>query len=98
MADHSAPVYSTAKGNDHEAHEYTYTKTIALSIVTTASTIAILVCMYIGLIADAYFAGVVGGVLVTIATVISFAIRSHSIIPIVGSTVIALLLWALTAG
>ena len=97
MSDHDAPVYLTAKGNDYETHEYTYEKTIALSIVTTAATIAVLVCMYVGLVANASFAGIVGGVLVTIATIISFASSRHSILPLVVSVVITLLLWVLTA-
>jgi hypothetical protein len=98
MADHGAPVYSTAKGNDYPAHENTYEGVMALSKIGTASVIAILVCMYVGLIAHASFASIVGAFLVTAATVIGLFSKNKSIVPLAGAVVITLLLWALTAG
>jgi hypothetical protein len=97
MADHGAPVYSTAEGNDYPAHEHTYEGVMAFAKAGSATVIAVLVCMYVGLVAHASFASIVGGILVTVAAVISLLSSNRSVVPLVGAVVITLLLWAVTA-
>ncbi len=47
MADHGAPKYSTAAGNDYEQHEETYEGFLMLFKYGTLVVIAILVGMFI---------------------------------------------------
>ncbi len=47
MADHGAPKYSTAAGNDYEQHEETYEGFLMLFKYGTLAVIAILVGMFI---------------------------------------------------
>ena len=47
MADHGAPKYSTAAGNDYEQHEGTYEGLLALVKYGTMAVIAVLVGMFI---------------------------------------------------
>jgi hypothetical protein len=96
MADHGAPVYSTAKGNDYPAHEGTYKGVMAFAKVSAVSVIAVLVCMYVGLIAHASFASLVGALLVTVTTMIGMLSSRHPVTPLAGSIVVTLLLWAVT--
>jgi hypothetical protein len=50
MADHSEVTYSTADGNDYEAHEATYEGFITLVKYGTATVALILILMWIFLV------------------------------------------------
>jgi Bacterial aa3 type cytochrome c oxidase subunit IV len=47
MADHGAPKYSTASGNDHEQHEETYEDFLALTKWVVIAIVVILVFMFV---------------------------------------------------
>lgn len=47
MADHGAPKYSTALGNDYEQHEETYEDFLALTKWVVIVVAAILVLMFV---------------------------------------------------
>jgi aa3 type cytochrome c oxidase subunit IV len=47
MADHGAPSYSTATGNDYEQHEQTYEGFVALFKYGTIGVALLLVLMFI---------------------------------------------------
>jgi hypothetical protein len=47
MAEHHAPKYSTAPGNDHEQHEGTYEDFLALTKWVVIAVVAILIFMFV---------------------------------------------------
>ena len=47
MADHHAPKYSTAPGNDYEQHEETYEDFLALTKWVVIAIVVILVFMFV---------------------------------------------------
>jgi len=47
MADHGAPKYSTAPGNDHAQHEGTYEDFLALTKWVVIAVVFVLILMFI---------------------------------------------------
>lgn len=47
MADHGAPQYSTASGNDYEQHEQTYARFVTLTKWVLATAVIVLTLMFI---------------------------------------------------
>jgi len=47
MADHGAPKYSTASGNDYKQHEQTYEDFLTLTKWVVIAVVAILILMFV---------------------------------------------------
>ena len=90
MADHGAPEYATATGNDYGEHERTYSNVMKLTKVSTAACIAIVICLAVGGVGYSWTLASFGVVLTLAATAIGLASASGTVLPIVG--VIALVL------
>ena len=48
MADHGAPEYATATGNDYSEHEGTYQFFVKLTLVGTLSVVSLMIALAIG--------------------------------------------------
>jgi hypothetical protein len=95
MADHAAPQYSMATGNDYPEHEATYHRVMKLTKVGTATIVVGLVAMTIGLIGLHGWIMVIGLALTGISMVIGLASKNGRIGPLVGSLIVMLILWIL---
>jgi hypothetical protein len=97
MADHAAPQYSTATGNDYPEHEATYHRVMKLTKVGAGTAVCILVALLIGTVALHPWIMVLGLLLSVISLVMGMSSKTGRVGPLVGTLVIMLVLWALAA-
>ena len=93
MADHGAPEYATATGNDYSEHEGTYKFFTKLTTVGTIASVCVVIALAIGGV-NGYWSVFTIGILATlVATAIGLASESGK--PALTGGVLVLLLIAL---
>lgn len=95
MAEHAAPEYATAAGNDYAEHEGTYALVMKLSKVATAAIILIVISLGIGGVTGHWGLCALGVVAALITGVIGGVSEKGTIAPIVVSGVVVVALWFL---
>jgi hypothetical protein len=78
MAEHAAPEYATAPGNDYASHESTYESFIHMAFIGTLHVASILIGLAIGGVTGRWFiaAGVI--LIATIAAIQGFMTRTRT--------------------
>lgn len=76
MADHGAPEYATADGNDYAEHEGTYAFFIKLTLVGTLSLVSLMVALAIGGVNGHWGLFTIGTLAVLVTTAIGLASQS----------------------
>jgi len=95
MADHAAPQYARATGNDYPEHEATYHRVMKMTKVGSGTIICGLVAMTIGMIAGHPWIMVIGLLLTTISLVVGLSSKTGRVGPLVGTMIVMLVLWVL---
>ena len=85
MAEHAAPEYATAAGNDYAEHEGTYALVMKLSKVSTAAVVLIMISLAIGGVAGSWGLAGLGIVLAIVTGVIGGVSEKGTIAPIVAA-------------
>lgn len=95
MAEHGAPEYATAQGNDYETHEATYKGFIHLAFIGTIHVVNIVIGLAIGAVNGSWLVAFGIFVIATVAAVQGFmsGTRTASYVALV----LSLLALALTA-
>lgn len=95
MADHAAPEYATAAGNDYAEHERTYALVMRLSKVATAAILLIVISLGIGGVSGAWALCGLGVVLAIVTGTIGGLSEKGTIVPVGLATVVVVGLWFL---
>ncbi|WP_020179336.1 aa3-type cytochrome c oxidase subunit IV [Methylopila sp. M107] len=95
MAEHSAPEYATAAGNDYAEHEATYAMVMKLSKVATAAIVLIVISLAIGGVTGAWGLCALGVVLALVTGTIAGMSEKGSIAPIAVAAVVTVGLYFL---
>ncbi len=95
MAEHAAPEYATATGNDYAEHEATYSMVMKLSKVATAAIILIVISLAIGGVSGAWGLAGLGIVLALVTGAVSGMSEKGNLAPIVVAGVVVVGLYFL---
>lgn len=91
MADHGAPEYATAAGNDYSEHEGTYKFFVKLAMVGTISVASLMIALAIGGVNGYWGLFTIGTLAILVTT--SIGLASETGRPgLVGGVLVALLL------
>jgi hypothetical protein len=96
MAEHAAPEYSTAPGNDYASHEGTYEGFVHMAFIGTLHVATIVIGLAIGGVTGHWLVAFGIFVIATIAAIQGF--MSNTRTASYGALVLALLALALSAG
>jgi hypothetical protein len=78
MADHAVPEYTTAPGNDYEAHEHTYESFVHIAFVGTMHVISIVIGLAIGGVTGHWLVAFGVFVIATIAAIQGFMSKTQT--------------------
>ena len=95
MAEHAAPEYATAPGNDYASHEGTYESFVHMAFIGTMHVISIVIGLAIGGVAGHWFVAFGVFLVATIAAIQGLLSKSNT--PSYVALVLALLALAVTA-
>ena len=95
MADHAAPEYATATGNDYAEHEATYAMVMKLSKVATAAVVLIVISLAIGGAGGSWGLCGLGIVLAIVTGTISGMSEKGNLVPIIVAGVVTVGLYFL---
>jgi hypothetical protein len=96
MAEHAAPEYATASGNDYASHEGTYESFIHLAFIGTVHVATILIGLAIGGVLGHWLTAFFVFVVATIAAIQGFISKTR--FASYGALLLALLALAVSAG
>jgi hypothetical protein len=96
MAEHAAPEYATASGNDYASHESTYESFVQWAFIGTVHVATILIGLAIGGVLGHWFTAAFVSLIATAAAGASFVTNTR--VASYGALVLALLALAMSAG
>ena len=96
MAEHAAPEYATAPGNDYAAHESTYESFVQMVFIGTLHVASVLIGLAIGAVNGHWLVALGVFVIATFAAAQGFLSRTRG--ASYGALVLALVALAVTAG
>ena len=96
MAEHAAPEYATAPGNDYVSHESTYEAFVHMVFIGTLHVASVVIGLAIGAVNGSWLVAFGVFAIATVAAVQGFMSKTRG--ASYGALVVALLALALTAG
>lgn len=96
MAEHAAPEYATAPGNDYASHESTYEAFVHMVFIGTLHVASVVIGLAIGAVNGHWFVAFGIFAIATIAAIQGFISKTRG--ASYGALVLALLALAVTAG